>query len=91
MFDIDLPRHEEENRGDLTPDEMDTLNKMRAGERVLDRPVQQSLFDTTSRKFRGYANNSSGGSFVDSSCHVNDRILDINLSIRLAKTIKIIP
>ena len=91
MFDIDLPRYEEENRGDLTPDEMDTLNKMRAGDRVLDRPIQQSLFDTTSRKFRGYANNSSGGSFIDSSCHVNDRILDINLSIRLAKTIKIIP
>ena len=64
---------------------------MRAGEHILDRPIQQSLVNTTSCNFRGYANDSSGGSFIDSSCHVNDRILDINLSIRLAKTIKIIP
>lgn len=91
MIDLDLPRYEEENRGELTAVEVDALAKMRAGECLLDRPIQQPVVDTTSRKFRGYAQNSSGGSFVDNSCHVNDRILDANLSVRLARTIKAAP
>ena len=89
VFDIDMPRHVRENKGQVAPLEVDLLQKMQSGQRLLDRPIQIPVLDTTSRIFRGYALNSRGGSFVNSSCHVNDRILDINLSIRLTRTIRI--
>jgi formylglycine-generating enzyme required for sulfatase activity len=89
VFDIDLPRHEQENTGQLLPIEVDTLKKMQSGQRILDRPIQQPLLDTTSRIFRGWSTE-NGFVFSFNSCHVNDRILDINLSIRLARTMKML-
>lgn len=89
LFNIDLKRLASEQSKRITPMEVDRWESMKNGERISDEPIQQPLMDTTSRHFYGYTGN-NGFVWFFNSCHVNDRLPDYNLSVRLARTLRVL-
>ena len=87
VLDVDLPRFAEEHSKAIGSTVKERLIAMRSGEKLLDRPILQPVEDTISRLMWGVLFEYS---YATNSCHPNDRLLEINLSIRPVRTLRTI-
>ena len=89
VIDLDLFRFRDEHPNLMSSGEKSMLEAIEKGGEIDDRPTLQPVQDTRSRKFRGYCATEKGArSGYTNSCHPNDRLLEINLGIRLARTLR---